>query len=143
MADGELSGIGMAGPLVHSFSADLQDLSLSDLYAAFAGWQAEHEDIYEVPPEKLGPSEAAALRRVCDELRQQEFDAIEMVTIGHFFGQTVTVATATRADQPGTVIYQPDRISWCPQGNPQRPIDSSLAYNIYKGRILLRMFNPE
>ncbi|MCH8047369.1 MAG: HEAT repeat domain-containing protein [Planctomycetes bacterium] len=138
-----LEELGMAGPLVHSFSADLQDLSSADVYAAFAGWQAEHEDIYELPPEKLGPNEAAALQRVCDELQQQNFDDVEFVTIGHFFGQTVTVATATRAGHSGTVMYQRDLISWCPQGNPQRPIDPTLAYNIYKGRILLRTFNPE
>ena len=41
----------MAGPLVHAFEADLTKLDQFDAYAAFAGWQAEHPDIYEVPHE--------------------------------------------------------------------------------------------
>ncbi|MCH8923483.1 MAG: HEAT repeat domain-containing protein [Planctomycetes bacterium] len=143
LAAGELSAIGMAGPLVHSFSTDLQDMPPADIYAAFAGWQAEHEEVYEVQIEKLGPSDTAQLQRVRGELQHQDFDDVEFVSVGHFFGQTMTVATATRAGQSGTVIYQTDRISWCPQGNPQSPVDASLAYNIHKGRILLRTFNPQ
>ncbi len=48
-AKGDLSNLIIAGPLVYAFQADMRSLEIDDVYAVFAGWQAEHEDIYEVP----------------------------------------------------------------------------------------------
>jgi hypothetical protein len=52
------SNIGIAGPLVHAFVADLGDLPPDDIYAAFAGWQAQHEEIREYDVARLSQSEA-------------------------------------------------------------------------------------
>ena len=58
------SNIGMAGPLVHAFVADLGDLPAEDIYAAFAGWHAQHEDIREFDVARLSKSEQLEVERL-------------------------------------------------------------------------------
>ena len=53
VGDGEYTNIGIAGPLCHAFGADLADLPPDDIYAVFAGWQVEHEEIYELDASQL------------------------------------------------------------------------------------------
>src|SRR5439155_443086 len=52
-----LSGIGMAGPILHAMRADLSDLSPLDIYAAYAGWCSEHAEIRELANDALGAAE--------------------------------------------------------------------------------------
>ncbi len=48
---GEFSGVGIAGPITHAFYADLEDLPPEDVYALYAGWSVEHDEISETPAE--------------------------------------------------------------------------------------------
>jgi hypothetical protein len=137
----EFSNIGMAGPLTHAFAADLSDLPPDDIYAAFAGWQAEGQEIHETDIANLTDSQRAVATRLEQRLSSEGFQAIEPLTLGFFFGDHALVATAQRDESAGVVVAD-DRVTrWWPRGVNQRPIGPLEAYCIYKGRRLLRAFN--
>ena len=58
--EGQYSNIAIAGPLVHAFAADLSDLPPEDIYAAYAGWHLDDENVFEVSLD--APTMAAASR---------------------------------------------------------------------------------
>ena len=140
------SNIGIAGPLVHIFRVDLGDRPVADIYAAFAGWQTEHEEIYEVAAAQLHHTD----RQITNELRQRvdaaDYDQFKVVLLGSFFGDKILVAEARKTsddgDLPvdGSLIIDAHDIHWFPRRN-SRSIDAEMAYNIYKGKRLLRAFN--
>jgi hypothetical protein len=142
IGDAEFSNIAIAGPLTHAFAADLSDLSPDDIYAAFAGWQAVHEDIYEADVDSLTEMQRTDVVRLERRLRDEGYDAIEPRTLGSFFGDRVLVATAMRAGVPGIAVVDNVGSAWWPRGANRRPLGPDHAYCIYKGRRLLRSFNP-
>ena len=140
------SNIGIAGPLVHAFRADLGNLPVADIYGAFAGWQAEHAEIYETESDDLIASE----RRPVDEMvRRAEDNGYQQLTplrLGSFFGDKILIADAVKPDvdsdsgQPGCLIVDAQNVYWYPHQS-ERSIDGEMAYNIYKGKRLLQAFN--
>jgi len=139
--EAEFSNIGIAGPLTHAFAADLADLPPDDIYAAFAGWQAEHEDIYELAVDSLNDAQRVEVVRLERRLRDAGYDAIVPQTLGSFLGNRVLVASVMYQGAPGVAIADPLQCAWWPRRGSPRPIDADVAYCIYKGRKLLRAFN--
>ena len=88
--------LSIAGPLAHAFLADLADLPPDDIYAAYAGWQAEHEEIREFDVDRLSKSERLEVERLARRLHDASFAAIEPLVMGYFFGDKALVARATR-----------------------------------------------
>ncbi len=142
MEQGEKSytNVGIAGPLVHAFQSDLSDLSHADVYAAFAGWHAEHEEIFATDVAQLAGSE----RHLLDELSKRAAGAgyrdIAALQLGSFFGEKVLVASARKNGLPGIVVVDGQHVCWHPQGKPDANAHET-AYNIYKGHRLLQAFN--
>ncbi len=153
------NNLGIAGPLVHTFRVDLGDRTTEDVYSAFAGWQTEHDEIYQTNASDLQP----ATQRTADQLRrrieEEGYQQVTPVELGSFFGDKVLIAeavklgetaaeetTATdRETQPtrvGTVIADGKKVHWFPRRS-ERSIDCDMAYNIYKGRRLLEAFNGQ
>jgi hypothetical protein len=142
LPQGQYANLGIAGPLVHAFRADLTELSPEDAYAAFAGWQAEHADIYEIAAEHFTPAHAAATARIARRLEGESFTNITPVALGGFFGEMVLIATARRDGYFGALAAGSDEAAWFPRGpDSPRPIGPLEAWNIWKGRRLLRTFN--
>lgn len=136
------SNVGIAGPLAHAFTADLADLPPDDIYAAFAGWQAEHEDIkqYEVP--RLSKAEQLEVARLERRLHDGGYMEIQPVQMGYFFGEKALLAQATRDGVEGVAVADFEDILFYPARQPRRSLGLEEAYSIYKGRKLLRAFNP-
>ena len=141
VGEGQYSNIGIAGPATHAFAADLQDLPPSDIYAAFAGWQAEHEDIYELDVNELTEQQRVDVSKLERRLRDDHFDALQPTTLGMFLGDRVLVAQATREGHSGIAVTDGHESLWFANRNPERPLRSLEAICIYKGRRLLRSFN--
>jgi hypothetical protein len=137
---GELGGVGIVGPLVHAVAHSPEDLSVDDFYALFAGYDAEHETIQETPFAELPNMEQSMVETLFGELHEAFADA-KPVTLGHFFGERHIVATVTRHGLPGVVVLDAGEPHWYPAGNPLRPATTAEAYQIHKGRKLLRTFN--
>jgi len=135
------SNIGIAGPLTHAFGADLCDLSPNDIYAAFAGWHAKHDEIIEVDVEHLNDIQRTDVARFERRLRDEGYDAIQPLTLGVFFGDRSLVAKAVQEGISGVAVADMEQTSWFPRGANSRPLGSHEAYCIYKGRKLLQFFN--
>jgi len=136
-----LSNIGIAGPLAHAFLADLADLPPDDIYAAYAGWQAEHEEIHEIDVARLSKSERLEAERLARRLHDAGFAAIEPLVMGYFFGDKALVARATREGVAGVAVADFREIAFFPERHSRRPLGTREAWCIYKGRKLLRSFN--
>lgn len=155
------SNIGICGPLTHAFAADMQGLSHDDIYAAFAGWQTIHHEIFQTELERARSIDAgkiASLESALKTVLEHEGDSTkdsdddkessdsaqpDEVKVGNFFGEWVLISAGSRDEVPGTVLVDSQKSSWIATGNPQAPIDWSLAWSIWKGRELLSNFNRQ
>jgi hypothetical protein len=136
------SNIGIAGPLAHAFLADLADLPPDDIYAAFAGWQAEHEEIREYDVPRLSQSEQLEVERLVRRLHDAGYTHIEPERMGYFFGEKALVAGAVLGDVAGVAVADFQEIAFFPRRHSRRPLAAAECYSIYKGRKLLGSFNP-
>jgi hypothetical protein len=135
------SNIGIAGPLVHAFVADLADLPAEDIYAAFAGWHAQHEDIREFDVARLSKSEQIEVERLKRRLHDAGYVSIEPQRMGYFFGEKALVALAERQGVAGVAVADFQDTLFFPRRHSRRPLGVEEAYSIYKGRKLLKAFN--
>ncbi|HWB13210.1 MAG TPA: HEAT repeat domain-containing protein [Pirellulales bacterium] len=131
-----IEGIGMAGPIVHAFRTDLADLPPNDIYAAYAGWATEHDEIEE--SDELNEPEQAAWTRRRQELAELGYEEPQFIKVGRFFGQTHYVAAARLRDQPGVLVDDGLNIEWFSGTGAARSVSPDEAYYIVKGRKLLR-----
>lgn len=138
---GEYTNIGIAGPLCHAFGADLADLPPDDIYAVFAGWQVEHDEIYELDTNQLTLAQRLEVVRLERRLHDEGYNAIQPVKLGVFFGERTLVARATRDGTSGVAVASQDDIQWHPASGRLRPLGPHEAYCLYKGKKLLRTFN--
>jgi hypothetical protein len=139
---GELSNVAIAGPLIHGFAADFTDVPVADIYAAFAGWQAEHDEIVEFEADRLPAEHRPQAEAIEGRLQHAGYDSIQIRHYGLFFGRLVLVATAVHHGNFGSVVSDSDQSFWCPQAEGPWPLGPDEAYNMYKGRRLLETFNP-
>jgi hypothetical protein len=135
------SNIGIAGPLTHAFTTDLGDLSPDDIYAAYAGWQAEHEEIKEFDVARLSKSEKLEVERLVRRLHDAGYSQIEPQLMGYFFGEKGLVALAAREGLAGVAVADFRDIAFFPHRHSKRPLGPRESYCIYKGRRLLKSFN--
>jgi hypothetical protein len=136
------AGVGLAGPTTNALHYDLQDLPPSDIYALYAGLNAEHAEIFDTPLEDLDDAKVKAWEFVQAALAEQGFAEIELVRWGNFFGEQHAVATAVREGRRGVVIVADEAAEWIGLPTPSRGFDHHEAYAMYKGRKLLKTFNP-
>ena len=136
------SNVGIAGPFTHAFLADVSNLPLEDIYAAFAGWQAEHEDIYEVEADCWSDEQRLAAERLERRLREAGCDATEPISLVFCFGDKALVAAATRGGEAGIAVVDEAQLQWRPRGKGRRPLGPREASFIYLGWKLLHAFNP-
>jgi len=137
------SNVGIVGPLVHAFTADVADLPPHDIYAAYAGWQAEHEEIREYEVARLSKSEQLEVVRLQRRMHDAGYDEIEPQQMGYFFGDKALIATARRGEVRGVGVVDFHEILFFPERTGRRSLGVREAYCIYKGRKLLRAFNTE
>jgi len=137
------TNIGIAGPLTHAFRADITSLPVDDMYAAFAGWHAEHEDIYEVEidPDTMNEALRLEVTRFERRLHDAGYTHLQPLLMGMFFGERVMTAVAYFDNKAGFAVVDNKDIHWLQQANSPRPPGAEEAYSIYKGHKLLRSFN--
>lgn len=135
------SNIGICGPLTHAFAADLQHLELDEIYAAFAGWQTIHHEIYQISLHRAQQTFPNEWRRLISNLEAEAYEEHQPVIAASFFGELLLIADATNNGQKGTAIVESNHASWFSEGNAEAPIDSSMAYTIWRGKQLLVNFN--
>lgn len=141
LGDRQFRGIGLAGPMVHSFRADLSALPVDDLYAIFAGFGAQHEEIFELDVKKLSPAGLSDVTRLERRLHDAGFEKIAPVELGYFLGERTLIALAQRDDREGVVVADGEAEHWYPAPRDPRGPGPQEFYCLYKGRKLLDAFN--
>ncbi len=131
--DSELSNIGMAGPIVHSFGADLADLPEDDIYAAFAGWTAEHDEIFEVYVEQANSAQRQEVVRLRNHLEHEGFEHINPIFLGFFVQERSLVAHASKNDTTGVVVTDGLETLWLPTQGRIRPLGRTKSTASIKG----------
>ena len=114
---------------------------MDDTYAAFAGWHAVHEEIYQLSLEQAHGLRGDELRVLLDKLLEQEFDSSEPVFAGSFFGELVLVAEAVRNSEPVVVLVDQADLFCFTSTSDENRIVPKMAYTIWRGRRLLEQFN--
>lgn len=136
-----LAGIGIVGPVTFAVPADLSDLPPADIYAVYAGWHAEHDEIAETSFDGLSDEARGRWSSIAGDLEAAGYTDVQLVKMGDFFGERHMVATARRGAQPGTLICDGRHAEWHPQRGGSRSPGPAVVYYLYKGRKLLRAFN--
>jgi len=135
------SNLGIVGPVTHSITANLTDLPPADVYAIFAGWHAEHDEIQQQAVAQLNESQKVNVAQFQEILDHSGYREIELHTWGSFLGVPVLVAEAEQDGTAGVVITDSTDIYWHPRDPGPRPLTADDVYNLYKGRKLMRAFN--
>ncbi|MGC6446740.1 MAG: HEAT repeat domain-containing protein [Rubripirellula sp.] len=137
------SNIGMTGPVTFAMSVDVTDLSLEDTYAIYAGWHAEHDEIFTLAPENWNDLQREQLDQWKKHLERCGFEQVKAVLLGRFLDETAGIYTASRQERSCLVITDGlESIEHLSDG-AERSMGPLDIFNLYKGRKMLRTFNPD
>jgi hypothetical protein len=133
------------GPHTWAFAIDPSGVPLNDLYALFAGSDAEHDEISQRSLDERGLAAWEALRPTIESLG---YENLEPEKLGEFFGERHLIVQGTRGGQPGsavidlgTVVISPeDAVAWYPRSMAGGSLGATEAYWLHKGRLLLAAF---
>ncbi len=135
------SNIGLAGPAVYAMACDLADFQVDDIYAIYAGWQAEHDDIFAIAANQF----TAGQRRIADELQvhleREGYEEMKAELFGVFLEEHAVIYSASRVGKSCRVLtdgLETIPLSISSRARPLQPVD---LWNLYKGRKMLRTFN--
>ena len=132
---GELQNIGIVGPLAHCISANLNHLTPEDIYAAYAGWHVEHEEIASIEIDPSNPTQRIEIDKRIGQIAGHGYENVKPMFIGVLFGERSIVATAILQNRAGTIVFSSGEPEWFEGLGPET------CYDIHVGRRLLRSFN--
>lgn len=139
-----LAGIGIAGPTTAALWADLQDLPPADLYALYAGLEADHEEIQETPVARWRAEDWKAWEAVAERLTAEGYRDVQPELATQFFGEAYFVARAWWDERPTVVVASTEATQRFTGlgGRGDRALSPEQVYALFKGRALLRAFEP-
>lgn len=140
--DRQYSNIGVTGPVTFALSADVADLPVEDIYALYAGWHAEHSDIFSVPADQFNQAQRRAVEPLQQHLDRSGFDSIQPALLGFFLDEQAAVFRAVRDGTSCLVVTDGLETIDLPVAGRLRPVSPQDMFNLYKGRKMLRTFNP-
>ncbi|MEM6690969.1 MAG: HEAT repeat domain-containing protein [Planctomycetota bacterium] len=140
--DRTYSNVGVTGPVNFSLGADVADLPMDDIYAVYAGWHAEHDEIFSVDAKELNDAQARIMSAFADHLSRSDWDSLQPELFCVFLDEHAGVFTATRDGLEVRVITDGLETIEQPVGGRMRPLNATDVFHLYKGRKMLRTFNP-
>lgn len=141
--DRHYSNVGISGPTTFALSADVADMPPEDIYAIYAGWHAEHEDIFTVPANQLNDAQHRMIEPLQAYLQRSGYEELKLMLLGFFLDETATVFSATRDGTACLAVTDGLEIMDLPTAGRARPPASEDLFHLYKGRKMLRTFNPQ
>jgi hypothetical protein len=120
----------------------LANLPADDIYAVFAGWQTEHEDIYEVPEALLNRDQHREADRLVRSLQERECEVKQILALTFFLGEIALLATIEHAGKRLTAVTDGSELLCFPASDHPTGLTPDLVLSIFRGRKLLRTFNP-
>lgn len=140
--DRQFSNVGITGPVVFTQSADVADLPVDDIFAIYAGWHAEHEDIFSVPANDFNDAQLRAMQPYQEHLLRSGYDELKPELLGFLLDEQAGVFRAVRDETECLVVTDGLETFDHPTAGRSRPLEPTDIFNLFKGRKMLRMFNP-
>ncbi|MCC9657414.1 HEAT repeat domain-containing protein [Rhodopirellula halodulae] len=138
----QYSNIGITGPTVFTMSCDVADLPPEDIYAMYAGWHADHQDIFTVPSKEFNEAQRRIIEPLQTYLERVGYEDVKVDCLGFFLDETAAVFTAVRNEKTCVVVTDGLETIDLPTAGRLRPPSPEDLFNLYKGRKMLRTFNP-
>ena len=135
------SNVGITGPVSFALSTDVADLPVDDIYSIYAGWHADHPEIFAVPRDQLNEAQVRTMRSFQDHLGRTDYESLEPLLLGVFLDEKAGVFSASRDEKPCIVITDGLETMDHPVSGRSRPMEAGDMFNLYKGRKMLRTFN--
>ena len=139
--DRTYSNVGMTGPVAFAMSTDVANLPMDDIYAIYAGWHAEHDEIFTVLAEQLNEAQKRVIETFEKHLEHLGYRSIKPALLGIFLDEQAGVFTAVRDATECVVITDGLETIDHPISGRLRPLSGEDLFNLYKGRKMLRSFN--
>lgn len=141
LGDRAYSNVGITGPMVHAVGADLADLPVDDIYAVYAGWQAEHEEIFTVSAAHWNAAQKRLARPLLDHLDRLGFESVEPALLGLFLDEHALIARGIRDETECLVVTDGLETTDHPTQGRNRPLTPDDMWHLFLGRKMLRTFN--
>ncbi len=127
------SNVGFSGPMCHTFSQNLADISIDDAYAIFVGWDIDHPDAFEVAPNSLDVRIQERMNRVLESLPEQ-IKLIESLLCVSFFEHFGILARVLVNEEVRIAVLSEDDRVTCEPFNTKNQADPMLTYWLWRGR---------
>lgn len=137
------SNVGLTGPAVFAFSTDVADLPPEDIFAMYAGWHADHDDIFSVPASEFNEVQLRLIQPLLMHLNRSGYEDVRAALLGFFLDETAVICEATRDQTRCVVVTDGLETMDLPTAGRQRPPTPTDLFHLYKGRKMLRTFNPQ
>ncbi|KAA5541024.1 HEAT repeat domain-containing protein [Roseiconus nitratireducens] len=135
------SNIGMTGPATYTMSCDLADMPVEDIFAIYAGWHADHPDIFTVAADSFNEAQIRVMEGFQQHLQHLGYEDIRPAMLGLFLDERAGMFTASREGTECVVATDGlETIDHAIAGR-NRPLGPADLFNLYKGRKMLRTFN--
>ncbi|MDC0278753.1 HEAT repeat domain-containing protein [bacterium] len=137
------SNVGITGPCTFAISADVSDLPTEDIYSIYAGWHVEHDDIFSVSPTEWNDTQRRSVDQWKQHLDRSGYEEIKPLLFCVFLDEKAAVYSGNRDEVACFVITDGlETIEQIVDGK-DRPFGAEDLFNLYKGRKMLRTFNPD
>lgn len=133
LQDSIYSNVGFSGPMCHSFSQDLADISLDDTYAIFVGWDIDHPNAFEVAPNALDARIQDRMNRLTETLPNQ-LELVETLLCVSFFEHFGILARVLINDELRIALVSEDERVTCEPFTTKNQADPMLTYWLWRGR---------
>lgn len=133
LQDSIYSNVGFAGPMCHTFSQDLADISLDDTYAIFVGNDIDHPDAYELPPNSVDARIVERTQRVLDSL-PSDVEMVEPLLCGCFFEHFGVLGRVRIHGELRIAVVSEDERITCEPFATKNQADPMLTYWLWRGR---------
>ena len=136
------SNVGITGPVTFAMSSDVANLPTDDIYAMYAGWHAEHPEIFVVAQDQFNDVQKRVMGTYQKHLERLGYESIRPELLGFFLDEQSGVFSAEREEIACIVVT--DGLETIEQvvAGRLRPLTPGDVFNLYKGRKMLRTFNP-
>lgn len=139
--DRTYSNVGMTGPVAFAMSADVANLPLDDIYAIYAGWHADHPEIFSVPTDQFNEVQTRVMGSFQKHLTRLNYESPKPALLGFFLDEQAGIFTAVRDSTECVVVTDGLETIDQPISGRLRPLSPEDLFNLYKGRKMLRTFN--
>ncbi len=135
------SNVGITGPAVFTMASDVADLPTDDIYAIYAGWHADHPDIFAIGAAQLNSAQKRVVQPLQSHLERNGYEDVQNELLGFFLDEQAAVFQATRDSIRCRVVTDGLETIDQPIDGRLRPLSAVDLFNLYKGRKMLRTFN--